>query len=96
MKVVNEKNNYSAVYDEKFFEENALIIVLSYEPSGSNQLSIDGISKKDGELFVGVISDVPGPDEDGTCDEAYWRTLIEVKRSDIADITKITRIKSKI
>lgn len=94
----NEKNNYSLEYDATFFQENALVIVLSFESSGSNKVSIDGVSKKDGELYVGVISDVPGPDpdEEGTSDCAYWRTLIEVKKADIADITKITRIKSKI
>ena len=92
----NEKNNYSLEYDATFFQENALVIVLSFESSGSNKVSIDGVSKKDGELYVGVISDVPGPDVDGTDVCAYWRTLIEVKKADIADITKITRIKSKI
>ena len=70
--------------------------MLSFESSGSNKVSIDGVSKKAGELYVGVISDVPGPDEWGTDDCAYWRTLIEVKKADIADITKTTRIKSKI
>ncbi len=90
-----DEDNYFLKYDEDFFQENALIIVLSYEPSGSNRVKIDGVSKKDGELFVGVISEVPGPGYFGTCDAAYWRTLIEVKKSDIADITKITRVKSE-
>lgn len=94
----DEKNNYSLEYDATFFQENALVVVLSFESSGSNKVSIDGVSKKDGELYVGVISDVPGPDpdEEGTHVCAYWRTLIEVKKADIADITKTTRIKSKI
>ena len=91
----NEEDNYILKYDEDFFQENALIAVFSYEPSGSNRVKIDGVSKKDGELFVGVISEVPGPGYLGTCDAAYWRTLIEVKKTDIADITKITRIKSE-
>ncbi len=90
-----DEDDYILKYDEKFFQENALIIVLSYEPSGSNRVKIDGVSKKDGELFVGVISEVPGPGYLGTCDAAYWRTLIEVKKTDIADINKITRIKSE-
>lgn len=92
---LKEEDNYILKYDEDFFQENALIAVFSYEPSGTNQVKIDGVSKKDGELFVGVISEVPGPYELGTCDIGCWRTLIEVKKSDIADITKITRIKSK-
>lgn len=93
---LEEEDNYILKYDENFFEENALIVVFSYEPSGSNRVKIDGVSKKDGELFVGVISKVPGPGHLGTDDVGCWRTLIEVKKSDIADITKITRIKSEI
>lgn len=70
-------------YDVGFFEENALILCLLEENSGSNSHEIIKVAQTDGaftDIFVKTIRP-----EVGTCDMAYHHIFTEVRKSDIAD-----------
>ena len=79
--------NYIHKYNDAFFQENALIIMFITEGSGSVKHRIDSLVKNEDDLCVGFTRLVP---ETGTGDIAYWRILLEVKKSDIEDIVKLS------
>lgn len=62
-------------YDETYFENQILIMVLLEEGSGSNRHKVESVKvSSDGTLYVSISSIVP---EVGTCDMAEWHILIE-------------------
>ena len=64
-------------YDEAYFENQILVMVLLEEGSGSNRHEVDSVKVgSDGTLYVGINSIVP---EVGTCDMAQWHVLIELE-----------------
>ncbi len=64
-------------YDETYFENHILVMVLLEEGSGSNRHNVDGVKvSSDGKLYVDISSIVP---ESGTCDMAQWHILIELE-----------------
>lgn len=70
-------------YDEAYFENQILVMVLLEEGSGSNRHEVDSVKVgSDGRLYVGINSIVP---ETGTCDMAQWHILIELEAD--VDIT---------
>ncbi|MGI6608494.1 MAG: hypothetical protein ACOX1F_05915 [Erysipelotrichaceae bacterium] len=71
-------------YDEDYFKNQALIIILLEENSGSNRHSVKNITSEDGMLVINIERTVP---EIGTCDMAQWHILIEIK-SDIGVISE--------
>ena len=71
----NEFANEREKYDEKHFEEKALIVLLLEEGSGSTTHTVnDLVMSEDGKLYVYIDRNVP---EVGTCDMAYWHIFIE-------------------
>ncbi len=67
------------VYDEDFFEKNALIAVYRMETSGSNSLKLrEVVIHTDGTVEVILDRRVPGPGEVGTCDIRQWMFFIEI------------------
>ncbi len=71
-------------YDEKFFEENALILVLLEEGSGSIRHKVSGVSVSKPEMSlismkINIESIVP---EVGTDDMAGWHILIAVDKEE--------------
>ncbi|MBR3807212.1 MAG: hypothetical protein IKJ15_02420 [Lachnospiraceae bacterium] len=63
-------------YDETYFENHILVMVLLEEGSGSNRHEVDGVkASSDGKLYVDISSIVP---EVGTCDMAQWHILVEL------------------
>jgi len=67
------------VYDEEFFEKNALIAVYRMETSGSNGLKLkEVVIHTDGTVEVVLERRVPGPGEAGTCDIRQWMFFIPV------------------
>ena len=78
--------NYIEKYNEDFFKENAVIVVFLTYGSGSVRQRFDSLVKNGNELCIGMTTIEP---EVGTCDMAYWRITLEVKKSDIIDVDKI-------
>ncbi len=71
----NEFANEREKYDEKYFEEKTLIVLLLEEGSGSITHTVnDLVMSEDGKLYVYIDRNVP---EVGTCDMAYWHIFIE-------------------
>lgn len=64
-------------YDEEYFKNNILVMVILEEGSGSITHNVDSVETgTDGKLYVNVSSIIP---EVGTCDMAQWHILIEAK-----------------
>ena len=77
----NEDNTYVQFidacekYDEAYFENRILVMVLLEENSGSNRHNVDNVKLgSDGKLYISIRSIIP---EVGTCDMAQWHILIE-------------------
>lgn len=65
-------------YDEAYFEDQILVIVLLEEGSGSIRHNVDNVKLgSDGKLYISIRRDVP---EVGTDDMAEWHILIEPEK----------------
>jgi len=73
------------VYEEDFFKEKALAIVLATRGSGSCMVDIKHARIKDNALQITLTSRMP---EIGTCDMQYCAFAIEIAKEDIEGITK--------
>lgn len=71
-------------YDEAYFEDQILVMVLLEEGSGSNRHNVDNVKiSSDGKLYVSISSIIP---EAGTYDMAEWHILIEPEKGiDVKD-----------
>lgn len=67
-------------YDETFFEDNALLLVLMQEGSGSNRHRVKDIQKEDDMVTVEVDRLLPEP---FTCDMAMWHIIVEQPKDDL-------------
>lgn len=70
-------------YDSDFFATYALVpVVITFAPSGSISYAVESAVLDGGRLTVAVAETIPAC---GTCDEASWLLLAEVKKADISD-----------
>lgn len=69
----------SEKYTEEFFEENLLFIAHIEEGSGSNTHKITKVTATENTTNVYIETITP---EAGTCDMAYHRIIVELKKSD--------------
>lgn len=69
-------------YDDAFFNENILFVAHIEEGSGSNTHEVKEVLKSGSCTNVYINTIAP---EVGTCDMAYHRIIIELKKSDVAD-----------
>ena len=70
-------------YDEEYFKEKTLVIVLLTESSGSIRHKVTKASVKDGTMEIKIERNVP---EIGTCDMAGWHIIIETDKQEIEEI----------
>ncbi len=73
-------------YDEEYFKEKALVIVLLTESSGSIRHKVTNVSVKDGIMEIKIERVVP---EIGTCDMAGWHVLVETEKQEIEKISVV-------
>lgn len=66
-------------YTEEFFEDNILFIAHAEEGSGSNTHKVTKVTKVNGKTNIYIETITP---EVGTCDMAYHRIVVELKKSD--------------
>ncbi len=71
-------------YDDGFFADNTLVMILLEEPSGSirHRVTKHYGTASSGKYFVYIDRESP---EVGTCDMAYWHILVEVKGTDTVE-----------
>lgn len=76
-------------YDEAYFENQILVMVLLEEGSGSNRHKVQSVNQSaDGQCYIYIDTIVP---EVGTCDMAEWHILIEPQAgTDIESESDIT------
>lgn len=67
-------------YDAEFFKQNAIILTLLEEGSGSISHNVESVRADDGTLYLKILSISP---EVGTCDMAYWHIITEVKKDKV-------------
>ncbi len=66
-------------YDNKFFENNALVFVVLEEGSGSTRHKVSTVKvDANGVMYINIFSVEP---EVGTCDMAYWHIMTEVPKN---------------
>lgn len=73
-------------YDEAFFQERDLILVVLEERSGSVRHELQSIQARDGGWLLTIRCIVP---EVGTCDMAQWHILAEIEKGLIQEDEKI-------
>ncbi len=78
-------------YDDNYFNNQILIIVLLEEGSGSNRHEVKSLNYlDDGNLTISIERTIP---EIGTCDMAQWHLLIEPEKGiSIDDESKVSII----
>ena len=70
-------------YDEEYFKEKTLVIVLLTENSGSIRHKVTKASVNEGTMEIKIKRVVP---EIGTCDMAGWHIIIETDKQEIEKI----------
>ena len=80
-------------YDEAFFAENDLLVVIQYEGSGSNRHELTGVkvtpSQTEGKRYVLQPEIKRIEPELGTCDEAGWHILIAIAKDHGAAVSEL-------
>ena len=80
-------NSKRDLYDDSFFEENALIISKEIvRGSGSIKLTLDNLYIADNKVYIVVRTDAPG---EGTGVMQYVTFAFIVKKSDVIDVTEV-------
>ena len=70
-------------YDEKFFDNNALVFVVLEEGSGSTRHNVSTVKvDANGIMYINILSVDP---DIGTCDMAYWHIMTEVPKDRAPD-----------
>lgn len=73
-------------YDEAYFKENVLLLVLLEEGSGSIRHSVDSVQKTDDKIRVNISRISP---EIGTCDMAEWHVFVDLSEKDVTYDTEV-------
>ena len=68
---------HSSGYDEAFFEEHFLVMVLVEEPSGSNSHEVLKVEQSGNKTAISIKRIIP---QVGTCDMAQWHIIVALKR----------------
>ncbi len=76
-------------YDSSFFEENALVLVLLEEGSGSVSHKVTEVKAQEGLLRVDVERIVP---EIGSCDMAQWHIIVALKKEAVPTDSRCVQV----
>ena len=75
------------LYDDAFFEENALIITKTiYRGSGSIKLTVNNLYVFENKVYVVVRTDVPNQ---GTANEQYTHFAFKVSKKDVVNVNEV-------
>lgn len=70
-------------YDEEFFKNHNIVLVLLTASSGSIRYKVENINLNDGVMEINITKKTP---EIGTCDMAGWHIIIETDKQEIEEI----------
>ena len=70
-------------YDEEFFKNHNIVLVLLTASSGSIRYKVENINLNDGVMEINITKKTP---EIGTCDMAGWHIIIETEKQEIEEI----------
>ena len=70
-------------YDEEFFKEHNIVLVLLTASSGSIRYKVANVNLNDGVMEINITKKTP---EIGTCDMAGWHVLVETEKVEIEEI----------
>ena len=83
----NNINSKRDLYDDSFFEENALIISKEIvRGSGSIKLTLDNLYITDNKVYIVIRTDEP---IEGTCDMQFATFTFVVKKNDVINVTEV-------
>ena len=77
---IRDLNDGIEKYDETYFSEHILALVVLEEPSGSIRHEVEEVFINDGVLTFQIKRNVP---EVGTSDMAQWHIIVEMKKSEV-------------
>ena len=93
----DEKHYYlrsiTSKYGEAYFKDNALLLYLFTENEGGKFTRIDGLSKKEKMLFLNIADFISQEESDMM---THWSFVIELKKTDIYDVSDIKIISNGI
>lgn len=78
--------DYTRQYNEAFFTEKALIVIVRNYSHSSDKTRIDTVTRANQKLIVDYTTIIPVIREDA---EASWRILVEVSKEDIGEISDV-------
>ena len=85
--------NYIQKYDEKFFEENAVVVMFYTDGILRDKwpITIENVTVNEDTVYVNqmTVKEEPNPDEVYADVMSYLRICIEVKKADISKVTKL-------
>ena len=70
-------------YDEEFFKNHNIVLVLLTASSGSIRYKVENINLNDGVMEINITKKIP---EIGTCDMAESHIIIETEKQEIEEI----------
>lgn len=73
-------------YDDSYFTNKSLIILVIEETSGSNRLEVKSCGVIDGKLIVNIDRLVPVV---GTCDMSLWHVIVEVDKKLTSNVEEV-------
>ena len=73
-------------YDEEFFKDHNIVLVLLTASSGSIRYKVENINLNDGVMEINITKKTP---EIGTCDMAGWHVLVEIEKVEIEEISVV-------
>ncbi|MCH5297224.1 MAG: dockerin type I repeat-containing protein [Ruminococcus sp.] len=82
-------------YDEKFFEDNALIFMYDHYYSDSIKDNLDNVYVKDNVLYLELTHREPAEGEPVTEGLGFWNQFIVVDKASVENVDKI-RVKSNL
>lgn len=78
-------------YDDAFFADRDIILIVNEESSGAYRDEIVRVTGCDGNIEIGLNRYVPGRGYGVTCDMAYWHIFVEVEK-DVVPRKDVSRI----
>ena len=70
-------------YDEEFFKEHNIVLVLLTASSGSIRYKVENTNLNDGVMKINITKKIP---EIGTCDMEGWHIIIETDKQEVEEI----------
>ena len=89
---ISKLSDRLSLYSDKYFENNALIIIFAAAGSGSHWYTVKNIETSENVVNVTIQR---WETIMGTCDMKYWGIIIECPKSDVDELKVVTEVKEQ-